>query len=130
MTQTSSIGPVTIAEIIIAGTAHEANRLYCLSIGDDSQPSWYDAPQWQQDSAYVGVRFHAANPDATPEDSHKSWLEQKRLDGWSYGPIKDVEKKEHPCFRPYSELPIEQRAKDAIFASVCVSAWKFDPLWG
>lgn len=34
-----------------AKTAHEVNRAYCLSIGDISQPSWEDAPDWQKKSA-------------------------------------------------------------------------------
>jgi hypothetical protein len=32
--------------------------------------------------------------------------------------VKNVEKKEHPCFVAYSQLSPEQRAKDLIFVSV------------
>lgn len=103
--------------IQVARIAHEINRAYCQSIGDDSQPSWEDAPQWQKDSAIAGVAFHLAN-DATPEQSHESWMAQKAADGWKYGEVKDADKKEHPCFRPYSELPKEQRAKDYLFKAV------------
>lgn len=99
----------------IAEAAHEINRAYCVAIGDQSQKKWSEAPEWQQDSAINGVYFHINNPNATPENSHENWLEQKRLEGWKYGPVKDVEKKEHPCFLPYDELPIEQRAKDHLF---------------
>lgn len=102
----------------IARTAHEANRAYCLALGDTSQPSWDDAPDWQKASALAGVRFHAANPDASPAASHESWLEERRRDGWSWGPIKNPELKQHPCFCPYDELPIEQRAKDYLFAGI------------
>ena len=28
-----------------ARAAHEANRAYCIAIGDTSQPSWDDAPE-------------------------------------------------------------------------------------
>lgn len=31
----------------IARMAHEANRAYCQALGDDSQPAWEDAPEWQ-----------------------------------------------------------------------------------
>lgn len=102
----------------IAMLAHEANRAYCLSLGDDSQPAWADAPEWQQQSALAGVEMHAANPDATPEQSHESWLAQKTAQGWVYGEVKDAEKKTHPCCRPYAELPPEQKAKDYIFRGV------------
>ncbi len=99
----------------IARIAHEINRAYCASLGDDSQPAWEDAPEWQKASALVGVDMHLANPDATPENSHESWLAQKLADGWKYGPVKDAEKKEHPCCVPYAELPPEQKAKDYLF---------------
>ena len=102
----------------IARVAHEINRAYCASLGDDSQPSWDNAPDWQKASALAGVDMHLASPDATPENSHESWLAQKTAEGWKYGPVKDAEKKEHPCFLPYAELPPEQKAKDYLFRAV------------
>lgn len=104
--------------LVIARVAHEINRAYCASLGDTSQPAWEDAPEWQQKSAIAGVEMHLANPDATPEQSHESWLAQKVADGWVYGEVKDAEKKEHPCCRPYDELPAEQKSKDYLFRSV------------
>lgn len=104
--------------LVIARVAHEINRAYCASLGDTSQPAWEDAPEWQQKSAIAGVEMHLANPDATPEQSHESWLKQKLADGWVYGEVKDAEKKEHPCCRPYDELPQEQKSKDYLFRSV------------
>jgi len=108
----------------IAMLTHEANRAYCLAIGDDSQPAWADAPEWQQKSAIAGVEMYMTNPDATPEQAHESWLKQKEEDGWAYGEVKDAEKKIHPCFRPYAELPPEQKAKDYIFRGVVLAMLK------
>ena len=102
----------------IARVAHEMNRRWCQLTGDDSQPTWEDAPQWQRDPVVAGVRFHLDNPKAGSSASHESWLAVKRSEGWKYGPVKDVEKKEHPCFVPYSDLPAAQRAKDAVFIAV------------
>ena len=102
----------------IARLAHEVNRAYCLSLGDTSQPAWEDAPDWQRQSAIDGVRFRKDNLDATAESQHVAWLESKRADGWKYGPVKDAEAKEHPCFLPYDQLPVEQRAKDYLFTAV------------
>jgi len=102
----------------IAQVAHEINKAFCESIGDNSQPKWTDAPEWQKSSAIKGVEFHLVNPNASPSASHDSWLKQKQADGWKYGPIKDADKKEHPCFVPYDELPIEQRSKDFLFKQV------------
>lgn len=101
--------------IAIAMMCHAINAAYCQSLGDDSQSTWDDAPDWQRQSAIAGVEMHLANPDATPEQSHESWYAQKEAEGWTYGEVKDAEKKEHPCFLPYDELPIEQKAKDYLF---------------
>ncbi len=102
---------------IIAQACHEANREYCESIGDTSQPSWDDAPEWQKASAIDGVRHFADNPDATPEQMHEKWMQAKVADGWVYGEVKDVDAKTHPCLVPYSELPEAQKKKDEIFIS-------------
>ena len=102
----------------IAKVCHEVNRAYCKSMGDNSQLPWEDAPEWQKVSAKNGVRFHIDNPDAGPSRSHEAWLKEKKEDGWKYGPVKDIEKKEHPCFVPYDELPESQKAKDYIFTAI------------
>jgi hypothetical protein len=102
----------------IARVCHEANRAYCQSIGDNSQPTWEDAPDWQKQSAVNGVAFHLANPYAKPSHSHEEWLKEKKATGWKYGTVKNPELKEHPCFVPYDELPEEQKKKDALFIAV------------
>ncbi|MCP3997512.1 MAG: hypothetical protein GY722_20995 [bacterium] len=102
----------------IACVAHEANRGYCMSIGDDPQPFWADAPAWQRESAVAGVQNLIDNPDAPPSRSHECWLEHKRRDGWVYGPVKDPATKQHPCMVEYDELPEAQRLKDSLFVAV------------
>ena len=102
----------------VARICHEANEALCVTQGDFSQPSWDEAPEWQKDSAINGVKFHLENPDATPEDSHKSWLAQKKAEGWKYGEVKNPETKEHPCFLPYDQLPQDQQAKDYLFRGI------------
>ena len=105
----------------IARFAHEINKAYCNAIGDNSQPTWEDAPDWQKSSAINGVNFHLENPNASPSASHESWLKQKQEEGWKYGLVKNPETKEHPCFVSYDELPVEQRAKDYLFKQVVSS---------
>lgn len=100
----------------IAMVCHEANRAWCIANGDSSQPLWTEAPDWQRDSALIGVRGVLAGN--TPEQSHESWLAVKRADGWRHGPVKCPETKQHPCMVPYDELPPEQQAKDHLFVAV------------
>lgn len=99
-----------------ARSAHEVNRAYCAALGDASQVPWAEAPEWQRVSARNGVR--GALRGNTPEQSHQGWLDEKRAAGWVYGPVKDAEKKTHPCIVPYAELPPEQRMKDTLFLAV------------
>lgn len=103
------------ATVAIARLCHEQNRLYCESIGDNSQVSWDDAPEWQRRSAIDGVLAIIEGKVKGPADSHRNWLEEKVRTGWSYGPTKDVGKKTHPCLVSFEALPTEQQAKDALF---------------
>lgn len=103
---------------LIAKVCHDANRSYCQTIGDNSQLTWEDAPEWQKESAIKGAMFCRENPDAPPSANHESWLAVKEAEGWVYGEVKDPEKKTHPCMLPYGELPTEQRKKDALFKAI------------
>lgn len=107
----------------IAKVCHEANRAYCETLGDSSLLRWEESPEWQKDSMINGVDFHIRTFRSfgrwpKPSESHESWMKRKEADGWKYGPVKDEAKKEHPCFLPYDELPIEQRTKDFIFSGI------------
>ncbi len=106
----------------IAEATHQANRSYCVIIGDNSQPAWADAPNWQKISAVKGVL--GVFDGNTPEQSHESWLAEKKATGWKYGEVKDPEKKEHPCFVPYSELPEAQKIKDHVFVTTAKALLK------
>lgn len=102
----------------IARICHEANRVWCSYLGDDTQPSWEEAPDWQKTSAINGVAFHQDNPDAGDAASHESWLAEKMADGWIYGLDKDPKEKTHPCCCPFDELPKEQQFKDTLFRTI------------
>ena len=102
----------------IARVCHEANRAYCLAIGDDTQKPWSEAEEWQRESAVNGVVYALSHPDAPNSAQHDSWMKDKVDAGWSYGLVKDSFLKTHPCIVPYDDLPIEQRRKDALFKAV------------
>jgi hypothetical protein len=105
----------------IARVAHEANRGYCQALGDDTQLHWEDAPEWQKESARLGVDLHLHSGETTPAISHESWMAQKLADGWKHGAKKDEKKKTHPCIVPFDKLPVEQQAKDYIFRAVVLA---------
>ena len=102
----------------IARVCHEVNRAYCQAIGDATQLPWEDAPQWQRDSAMNGVKLHREDPTASAAASHESWMAEKLANGWTWGPQKLIELKQHHCLVPFDQLPVEQQAKDYIFRSI------------
>jgi hypothetical protein len=102
----------------IARVCHEANRAYCLALGDASQPPWAEAPEWAKSSAVQGVIAVKYGQVRKPEDSHENWRRVKEGEGWKYGPVKDAEKREHPCLVPFHELPWEQQVKDYLFVNI------------
>jgi len=116
MTTENAVIHLTIEEV--ARVAHNVNRSYCESIGDVSQVTWESAPEWQKHSAKQGVKFCLNNPEAPPSANHDSWLAVKQAEGWTYGDVKDEEKRTHPCCVPYDELPPEQKSKDYLFKAV------------
>jgi hypothetical protein len=100
---------------LVAKCSHEVNKAFCEYHGDNSQPHWENAPDWQKKSAIAGVTGIESGKITKPSESHESWLAQKQEEGWVYGPVKDPEKKEHPCMVPYENLPAEQQLKDFLF---------------
>ena len=102
----------------IARICHEANRAYCMTIGDHSQPSWDLAPHWQKQSAIDGVKSALDNKGITAKDSHDGWMALKEKEGWHYGHMKAPEKLEHPCMVSWDELPEEQKIKDELFIAI------------
>jgi hypothetical protein len=110
----SVIGPEVIAEM-----TYEVNRAYCKGIGDNSFPNdWANADEHQKAVNRAGVQNHLRNPGLTPQQSHQAWMQSKIQDGWTYGPVKDAEKKTHPAMVPYEGLPPEQKTKDFLFKAV------------
>lgn len=108
----------------IARICHQANKAYCEAIGDYSNNDWEEAPRWQRESAIKGVEYRLKNLSASNASQHEQWMEIKRKEGWKHGPVKNSEKKEHPCFLPYNSLPEAQRLKDALFSNIIITLHK------
>lgn len=46
------------------------------------------------------------------ENVHEVWAEGRIKDGWTYGLVRDDEKKETPCLVPYKDLTETEKAYD------------------
>ena len=43
---------------------------------------------------------------------HEVWSQNRINDGWTYGPVRDDARKQHPCLIPYEELPESEKDYD------------------
>ena len=102
----------------VARIVHEANGALCDSIGDHSQTSWDEAPEWQRTSSMEAVRFHLENPDAPASASHERWMKERLETGWRYGETKDANARTNPCLVPFEQLPPDQQAKDHLIKAI------------
>lgn len=46
------------------------------------------------------------------ENAHDNWARQRIAEGWTYGPRRDDNAKEHPDLVPYRELPESEKEYD------------------
>jgi hypothetical protein len=53
-------------------------------------------------------RFSDEELESLAEREHNSWKEEREKDGWSYGPVKDAEKKTNPLLVEYSKVTDEK----------------------
>lgn len=54
--------------------------------------------------------------EAIAENAHDVWAAARIKEGWTYGPVRDDEKKRHPDLIPYSALPDSEKEYDRIMA--------------
>lgn len=52
---------------------------------------------------------------------HNAWMDARRADGWTYGPKRNDELKQHPCLVPYDDLPESEKAYDYITAEAVMA---------
>lgn len=43
---------------------------------------------------------------------HEVWSAGRIAEGWTYGPVRNDERREHPCLLPYEELPESEKEYD------------------
>ena len=50
------------------------------------------------------------------KNTHDHWAKQRLTDGWTYGPVRDDARKEHPCLVGYEALPDSEKDYDRLTA--------------
>lgn len=106
-----------IDRLWIAQQVHEVVRGL-----DPQQPAWEDAPTYMRDATVAGVNACLDN-GADAAESHATWCNHMRADGWVHGDSKDIEAKTHPCLIDYEDLAELHKAKDRVFVSTVKSLY-------
>ena len=53
-----------------------------------------------------------AQVERLAQAEHDAWMANRAKNGWSYGTVRDNERKLHPSMIPYSQLPEAEKEKD------------------
>lgn len=53
---------------------------------------------------------------------HENWAQQRMSEGWTYGEVRDDDKKTTPCLVPYEELPEIEKNYDRLTAAQTIKA--------
>jgi hypothetical protein len=114
MNMTKTISPEQIDRI--AQVAHAAIRAHGIAHGRKPGPEWDDAEEWMRESSRDAVRV--ALEDPTPGTQHTRWMEERKGQGWTYGPERDDEKKHNPNMVEYDELSLFEKQKDWIIIAL------------
>lgn len=54
--------------------------------------------------------------EAIAENAHEVWAENRRKEGWTYGPCRDDARKQTPNMVPYAALTDEEKHYDRVMA--------------
>lgn len=53
---------------------------------------------------------------------HDAWSAERMRNEWSYGPVRNDERKEHPSLKPYDELSEEDKELDRVTVRSSIAA--------
>lgn len=103
----------------IGRVVHEVHRVVQMN---QNNPTIAVSPPWddfdQESRALVISRVKGVQAGVSPEQSHEDWCVFKLTHGWTLGPVKDGDLKQHPSLVPYAELPPDRQMKDRLFAAI------------
>lgn len=100
-----NLGDEDLADIV-----HGAHARLNARLGDpyDDEP-FAALPQWRQ--RMLAERVRMILDGFNPAEVHAAWVFRMGARGWRLGPVKDLEKKEHPNLKAYRELDLPARRK-------------------
>lgn len=84
---------------------------------DGSQPLPWDQLTEEQRQSSIQVVHDLMCSDViyTAEQLHDVWQKKAHELGWTYGPVYDLDRKEHPSMLPFDRLPDSEVFKDQVW---------------
>ena len=58
---------------------------------------------------------------APPERLHSLWVQHYSAHGWTYGPQKNSETKQHPIIIPWQQLPVRYQARFKLWQAIVMT---------
>lgn len=108
----------------IAEACYMVNCAYREGVGDRKRALWVDVPVSICERLLEAVTICLDTENPTVETQHNQWKKDKLRDGWKYGFIEDVPKKEHPACVPFEELAAVHRVKGHLFLATVYAVAK------
>ena len=109
---------------------YEGARLAAIAANAPIIPEyWLDRDEaFRSNLREVVARQCGYTRSGSPAELHGGWVQAYIDMGWSYGPVRDIEKKTHPDMVPYAMLGQLEQDKDAVFVALCEIArqWIYD----
>lgn len=87
-----------------------SNYLIIISNSDEYIPHPIDLADVEVEEELIELR------EAIAENAHEVWAATRRSEGWTYGPLRDDHKKQHPDMLPYNRLPESEKEYDRVMA--------------
>lgn len=100
----------------IVQIAYAAMRQMDVNFGDDI-PDWGELTDDEQQFLRQVISEYLDHADWSAEQQHESWLDRRRLEGWTYDPVANLAVKKHPHMVPWNKLPPREQAKARLTAS-------------
>lgn len=87
-----------------------SNYLIIISNSDEYIPHPINLDDVEVEEELIELR------EAIAENAHEVWAVTRRSEGWTYGPLRDDHKKQHPDMLPYNRLPESEKEYDRVMA--------------
>ena len=97
-----------VPETVFARVCYAASQGLQEVLGDP-QPPWDELQAWQHHAMVDFTR--RCMMGATPEQLHSLWVQHYTAQGWTYGPKKNWETRQHPLIASWHKLSLRDRGR-------------------